>query len=198
MEIAVVDIFCGAGGPSHGFVEEDITVVAGVDSDASCRYAYEHNNGATFIHKKIEEVKATEILALYPAGCIKVLVGCAPCQPFSTYAQKKRARAEQLKDEMALKDEKWKLLASFAALIEQVQPDIVSMENVLQLKIFAGGSVYQEFATRLRKTYHVTDFSISCPEYGIPQTRRRLVLFASKFGEIDVVKPTHKKGMYIP
>ena len=40
----VVDVFCGAGGLSHGFMLEGFDVRAGIDIDASCRHAYEHNN----------------------------------------------------------------------------------------------------------------------------------------------------------
>jgi len=59
-EIVVVDVFCGAGGLTHGFVKEGIEVAAGLDSDASCQYAYERNNdGAKFLHRKIEDVRSS-------------------------------------------------------------------------------------------------------------------------------------------
>jgi len=185
-KIVVVDAFCGAGGLTHGFVKEDIAVAAGLDSDASCRYAYEHNNdGALFLHRKIEDVRAEDIAALYPPTAIKVLVGCAPCQPYSSYTKKKRTD-----------DDKWKLLDAFANLIDQVQPDIVSMENVLDLKTFKGGVVYTNFVARLARWANVTDYDVYCPNYGIPQKRRRLVLFASKFGAVTLVEPTHTPHTY--
>jgi DNA (cytosine-5)-methyltransferase 1 len=183
----VVDLFCGAGGLTHGFVKEKLKVVAGVDSDGSCKYAYEHNNGAKFIHKKIEDVTAEEIRELYPAGHTKILVGCAPCQPYSTYTKK------QSKDETS---SKWKLLSSFADLIEAVDPDIVSMENVRELRTFDKGAVYNAFVARLEQKYTVTSYLIYCPDYGVPQKRTRLVLFASKFGAIQFTKPTHAPNKY--
>jgi len=83
---SVVDLFCGAGALTHGFVLEGFNVVAGLDADDSCRYAYETNNdGARFINEKLEDVTAEEIMALYPEGHVEVLVGCAPCQPYSPY-----------------------------------------------------------------------------------------------------------------
>lgn len=185
---SVVDLFCGVGGLTHGFVVESFSVVAGCDADESCRYAYEANNrGARFVSKKIEELTAEEISTLYPEGHIKVLIGCAPCQPYSTYTKKVRDR-----------DEKWRLLDLFADLICEVDPEIVSMENVPNLITFQGGAVYGAFVDRLRKNgYHITEHpDVYCPDYGVPQQRTRLVFFASKYGEVEMAPKTHSPGNY--
>ncbi len=201
--IVVVDVFCGAGGLTHGFVKEGVEVVAGLDSDASCRYAYEHNNaGSKFLHKKIENARAEDILPLYPPGCIKVLVGCAPCQPYSSYTRKHRRPEEHgerdMPKESKMSGEKWELLAKFADLIKSVRPDIVSMENVTELKAFNGGKVYGDFVKRLESMgFAVTDHVVYSPDYGMPQKRKRLVLFASVFGEINIVEPTHTPDRYV-
>jgi len=51
---AVVDLFAGAGGLTHGFILEGFNVVAGIEADETCRYAYEHNNpGARFVHSRV-------------------------------------------------------------------------------------------------------------------------------------------------
>ena len=177
---SVVDVFCGVGGLTHGFVLEDFHVVAGIDSDTSCKFAYEHNNnGAKFIGEKIEDVTPERVRALYPDGSTKILVGCAPCQPFSNYSK------------TGTKDDKWKLLGNFADLIQAVDPDIVSMENVPLLEKFDGGKVFKDFVSRLKLSYSVTWGTLYCPNYGIPQRRSRLVLFASKRGDVEFVPETH-------
>lgn len=179
---SVVDLFCGIGGLTHGFVKEGFNVVAGIDDDPTCKYAYEKNNGAKFIKNDIERVTAAEIIGLFPEDHTKILVGCAPCQPFSRYTVRK--------DE----DEKWKLLRSFAKLIKDVQPEIVSMENVPELE---DHPVYEEFKAELEaEKYFVSARMVYCPDYGVPQTRERLVLFASKYGKIKIVKPTHTPEKY--
>jgi len=186
---SVVDLFCGVGGLTHGFVAEGFSVVAGFDADESCRFAYEANNrGARFIRKRIEDVTAQEISTLYPEGHIRVLVGCAPCQPYSTYTNKVRD-----------KDEKWRLLDRFADLICEVDPEIVSMENVPNLVTFQAGAVYDAFVDRLRqKGYHITQYpDVYCPDYGVPQRRTRLVFFASKYGEIVIAPKTHSPDEYV-
>lgn len=184
----VIDLFCGAGGLTHGFVLEGFNVASGIDSDGSCRYAYEHNNGTPFIHARIEDIAIPQLVSLYPKGHLKILVGCAPCQPFSRYAQSRKSA-----------DEKWRLLTTFADLIDALRPDIVSMENVPNLKKFNRGATYRAFQDRLRAIYgdeNVTDSIANCPEYGIPQQRKRLVLFASRFGAIQLEAPPYAGGPY--
>ena len=42
--VAVVDLFCGVGGLTCGLKKAGLDVVAGIDNDATCRYAYEEKN----------------------------------------------------------------------------------------------------------------------------------------------------------
>jgi DNA (cytosine-5)-methyltransferase 1 len=177
--VSVVDLFCGIGGLTHGFRKEGFNVVAGIDSDVTCKYAFENNNHAEFIHKDVETVTSAEVSRLFPKTHARILVGCAPCAPFSPYTIGKANS----------KGEKWKLLRSFARLVREVKPDVVSMENVPTL---TSHSVYGEFKDALEvEGYYVKRHMVHCADYGVPQTRRRLVLFASKYGEIEIVKPTH-------
>lgn len=183
---SVTDVFCGVGGLTHGFVKEGFSVLAGIDSDLSCKYAYEHNNNARFIHKPIEDIDSSYLTQIYPKHHTKILVGCAPCQPYSRYTKKQKNPAQ-----------KWKLLDLFADLILGVQPDIVSMENVPELQKFRGGEVYNSFLSKLSNIYYIKTHIVYCPDYGIPQKRRRLVLLASKYGEIEIIPPTHRPENYV-
>ena len=69
---SVIDLFCGAGALTHGFVLEGFNVIAGLDADKSCKYVYEINNqGAIFIYKKIEDVKVSEHVPLTQKDTLK-------------------------------------------------------------------------------------------------------------------------------
>jgi DNA (cytosine-5)-methyltransferase 1 len=187
--IAIIDIFCGIGGLSHGFIKENLNVVAGIDIDKSCKYTFESNNNSIFIPKSISNVSAEEITKLFGNAAVKVLVGCAPCQPFSSYTFKDNDKKDK---------DKWKLLYEFARLIKETEPDIVSMENVAQLLNFKKAPVFEDFISELKDLKYFVHYEIVyCPDYGIPQNRKRLVLLASKLGEIKLIPKTHNKANYL-
>ncbi len=180
MNVSAIDLFCGVGGLTHGVQNAGIKVVAGVDIDSSCEYAYEANNNSVFINKSITEISSQELSKLYPDEDYKVLMGCAPCQPFSSHNKNKL-------DRKVHKD--WGLLNSFAQKITQIKPDIVSMENVPELQ---NQSIFKDFiALLMDEGYFYTYKIINASEYGVPQRRKRLLLLASKLGSIDFILPTH-------
>lgn len=179
-KIACVDLFCGAGGLTHGFFLEGIPVVAGIDMDPACRFPYETNNQARFVERDISEVSVRELDELFGDAKLKILAGCAPCQPFSTYAQRY---------ELDGKDGKWGLLYEFARLAKGTMPDIISMENVPTV---AKHAVFHDFVDTLKRLgYNVWFNVVDSSRYGVPQMRRRMVLLASKHGDIKMIDPTH-------
>jgi len=180
----VVDLFCGVGGLTHGLINSGLNVTDGYDIDNTCHYAYEHNNTSHFHNENIRDMNGTEINECYDDDVVKILVGCAPCQPFS------QMRFKMGKNNQT--DEKYNLLIEFGRMIEVVQPTIVSMENVPQIK---GTNVYNEFYALLtRLGYNISAQVVFCPDYGISQTRRRFVLLASQLGDITLIPPTHDRN----
>jgi len=185
-KIEAIDLFCGVGGLTNGLKKAGINVKVGIDSDISCKYAYEINNDAEFIDKDITEVKGEDLNKFWSKKNIRVLVGCAPCQPFSMYANTVKNNT---------KGEKWNLLNEYLRLVEETKPDILSMENVPNL---ANKEIFKMFVEKLKTLkYYVSYDNVFCPNYGIPQNRKRLVLLASKYGEITLIPPTHNKNTYI-
>jgi len=184
VDLYAIDLFCGAGGLTHGLVKEGIQVVAGYDMDPACQFPFEHNNKSTFVEADLTTVKPSDLLQRWPKGKLKLLAGCAPCQPFSTYSQGRDTS----------QDAKWRLLYAFGDLIRECQPELVTMENVPQLPKH---QVFDDFVETLTKQkYHVHWEIVYCPDYGMPQQRKRLVLLASKLGPISLIPPTHKPEQY--
>lgn len=177
MDVSCVDVFCGAGGLTHGFIREGLRVNAGIDVDPACRYPYSANNDATFVQRDITGMDASEVARLFTPGTVRVLAGCAPCQPFSTYNQRRDPRADQ----------KWGLLYEFVRIIEGVVPDIVTMENVPAIRRH---DVFRDFVrTLVGLGYEVWHDVVDCAWYGVPQFRRRVVLLASLYGQIRLIEP---------
>jgi len=93
---------------------------------------------------------------------------------------------------------KWKLLYEFQRLIIETKPHIISMENVSQLINFKKEPVFNDFIKTLQLEGYFVHFEIvNCPEYGIPQNRKRLVLLASKLGPINLIPKTHNKKTFV-
>lgn len=181
-KIACIDLFCGAGGLTHGFVLEGVSVAAGIDMDPACRFPYEANNNAKFVERDISKVTIDELNTLFGKADLKILAGCAPCQPFSTYARRYGFDG---------KDKKWGLLYEFARLAEGTKPDVITMENVPTV---AKHKVFQDFVDTLKQLgYHVWFDVVDSSQFGVPQTRRRMVLLASRHGEIKMTQPTLAK-----
>lgn len=180
--INAVDLFCGVGGLTCGVEKAGINVVAGYDIDGKSQFPYEKNNDAVFLLKDVKDIQDGEIASLYPKDTdVRVLMGCAPCQPFSSYNRMEKTNPKRV--------EKMQLLDYFGLQVKNVHPDIVSMENVPQI---AKEPVFQSFVQLLEDEGYDVDWQVVyAPEYGVPQTRKRLLLLASKLGNISLLPPTH-------
>ena len=121
----VVDLFCGAGGLSHGFMQAGYDVLFGSDIDPTFGQTFmaSHPN-AKFTAKPIQNLSVEEILkaARLEPGQLDVLVGGPPCQGYSVY---NHGRGEQ--------DPRAGLFREYLRIVRGVQPKWLVMENVTGL-----------------------------------------------------------------
>ena len=171
----VVDLYCGIGAISHGFKRAGFDIRAGYDLDASCRFGYETNNSARFVEADLVNVSAKEIQSRFSGTLPTVLVGCAPCQPFSTYRKGKV-------------DDRWSLLIRFAELAVEIKADFITMENVAGLLHYREGSVFHDFLEKLLNDYQCTHEVVNSADFGVPQSRKRLVVIGSRTTELRLRK----------
>jgi len=184
MHVSAVDLFCGAGGMTNGLEATGITVEAGIDVDPDCEFPYEHNNDAEFVECDIGELarEEPEIIGEYlnSQADATLVAGCAPCQPFSPLTHGSDSSEH----------EKYGMLDAFLEIVRHVKPDFVAMENVYEVRNTA---VYEDFVDGLDELgYNLNpeeDRRVYCPEYDIPQTRRRWIVLASREGRIDLGDP---------
>jgi len=173
--VSAVDLFCGAGGLTHGLMRAGIDVVAGIDIDKHAEFAYTNNNpGALFLRWDLSHKNCRSIKKLFRPKKLRLLAGCAPCKPFSKLTNGIKNHND------------WDLLDYFGRFVKGIVPDLVTMENVPELAD-RGAEVFLRFVDTLEKLKYSIDWRIvNCAEYGVPQSRRRLVLLASRIGEIAV------------
>lgn len=182
--IHAIDLFCGTGGLSLGLQQSGISVVAGIDIEQRCAYPYQHNLHATFIQASVTDLQAHDLTGLWPDTGVRLLAGCAPCQPFSS----------QRRGLEPSKDKNWPLLGQFARLVQETTPELVTMENVPRL---ARDPQFHAFVTTLETLgYHVASGVLYGPDFGLPQHRKRLVLLASRLGPVDMPTPTVTPEQY--
>jgi len=176
-DIVAVDMFCGAGGLTLGLEDADVKVAAGFDIDDRFHWAYERNSRSSFVRADASRLSAEDLEPFFDGAQVRVLAGCAPCQPFSTYG---RTRSKP--------DDRWALLKSFARIVSDLRPDVVTMENVPGLREH---EVFDDFVAALgRLGYDVDHDVFDCADFGAPQHRRRLVLIAVFEGRASLPVPT--------
>jgi DNA (cytosine-5)-methyltransferase 1 len=184
IKIKAIDLFCGAGGLTRGLEAAGIDVVTGVDIDPACEYPFTANNRASFLLKSVEDIAESDFTHALKGASLTLLAGCAPCQPFSTYSRGKGSAS----------DKRWNLLSQFARLVKEIQPDLVTMENV---PLLAKQAVFAKFVSGLKADgFLVFHKIVDCADYGVPQHRQRLVLLASKHGPIELIPPTVEAKFY--
>jgi len=180
MEAVAIDLFCGIGGLTYGIEQSGITVIKGIDLDGTCKETYNTNTKSDFLHQDIKAIKGVDLVKFWGKSKVKILMGCAPCQPFSSHRKDKKNRKGH-------KD--WGLLNEFKRLIIESEPEIVSMENVPALQ---HEEVFLSFVKVLEHLGYFVNFSVhNAVDFGVAQRRKRLLLLASKLGEIKFIAPTH-------
>ncbi|MCY3838979.1 MAG: DNA cytosine methyltransferase [Gammaproteobacteria bacterium] len=185
--VKVFDFFSGCGGASCGFDAAGMDVAFALDCDQEAQRTYTAN--FPDVHFELADIRAVEAeevqLHVDAARTSPVLFcGCAPCQPFT----KQNTTRPDLGD-----DDRIPLLLRFADFIEACVPDLVFVENVPGLQHFDSTSQpFDDFLSRLGECNYYVDFrSIRLMKYGVPQSRRRLVLVASRHGDIQLPPETH-------
>ena len=179
--IKAIDFFCGAGGLTRGLLNSGIKVLAGVDNDERLQETYTYNNKPSrFINTDINKIKISELreeLGIQ-TGDTTLYAACTPCQPFSTLSR--------LKD----REGKKTLLLTFARIVEECPPDFILVENVPGLNNACGKEIYEEFLKVLKKCKFSEDADLlDAKHFGVPQTRKRFILLASKQDSISLPVP---------
>ena len=162
--LSVLDVFCGAGGFSEGFRTAGFRIAVGtdIDPDACATYAYNFPRSVTVCGDMTSE--ATRSRVVEAAGAVDVVVGGPPCQAFSQVRNHDRV----------LSDPRNQLYREFIWLLERVRPRAFVMENVPGL---AQLRVQEQIAKDLvlDGRYRVTVHKVDACDFGVPQTRKRLL-----------------------
>jgi DNA (cytosine-5)-methyltransferase 1 len=170
--LTVVDLFSGAGGLSEGFRQAGFTVIAGSDNDPDALATYAANfpeAEAILGDIRLPEVRERIREA---ARSATVLVGGPPCQAFSQVRNHSRV----------IDDPRNSLYREFVETLREAEPLAFVMENVTGMDQM--GIREQILADlSLGGRYDVIAQVVDAADFGVPQTRKRLLFIGVRAGE---------------
>lgn len=188
----VVDLFCGAGGLSRGFLDAGFDVVLGVDFDEPALQTFEANHRSAkamnldlFNHDNINEIK--KYLDNNNIN-LDVLVGGPPCQGFSLAGKREE------------NDERNVLYSAMVKTAKILKPKIIVLENVPGMLKLYDGKVAKRIINDFNELgYKMKAEVLYAPNYGVPQIRKRVIFVGVKEGlsEFNYPLPKVKPENYI-
>ena len=165
---------------SAGLSCAGIRVLGAIDNDPDCRETYEANHpDSKFIQADITEIRPDKLTA--ELGVEKnddnlLFVGCSPCQYWSIINSDK-SKSHKSRN----------LLHDFMRFVRHYRPGFVLVENVRGIKRNAKESGLEDMLHFFDNNGYKYDFDILvAAHYGVPQSRRRFVLIASRVAEIKI------------
>lgn len=172
--LSAIDFFCGAGGMTYGLSEAGIDVLAGIDVESKFKDTYTINNkNSKFINWDItqkEPYQLKEQVDINKNDDSMIFVGCSPCQYWS------KVNTDRFSSSLTKN-----LLYDFMKFIKYYKPGYILIENVPGIKNKKNNYVLQDFYEFLNLNGYEHDSKIiNANNYGVPQTRRRFVLLATR------------------
>lgn len=172
----VLDLFCGAGGLSYGFESAGFDILLGIDNDAKALETFELNHkGSKSICGDITQINYEEhIKPLLNGKQIDVIIGGPPCQGMSLSGPRK------------FDDPRNKLYLSYIRLVKEIQPKAFVIENVPGLVGLFGGQIKDSIIEKFTDMGYHIEYKILCSaDYGVPQSRKRVVFVGTRVGKFD-------------
>lgn len=182
--IQVIDFFCGAGGTSLGFAALNSVIPAfkmlgGCDINKVSATTYSHNYGTPIVNEDItrlayEEGALESFLEYigYDKTKPTILIGCAPCQGFSSHRKKHWNEEDDIRNS---------LIMAFAEIVKRMRPDVIIMENVPEFL----SKKYWKYFSAAKSCYEQCDYIIknniyNAASFGVAQERFRSIIIGMK------------------
>lgn len=180
----VVSLCSGPGGLDFGFKKKGFHFSYAIDIDDGAVQTYRHNIGNHVTQGDIRDINPSDI----PAS--DILIAGIPCKGFSN-ANRTQTRGD--------KHETTYLFRNLLEILKKKRGiKIVVLENVPTFVTQKKGDHFKELVEGLEKLGFIVSWKyIVDKEYGGFTDRKRMILIASKVGEIEFPEPTHGEGEYL-
>lgn len=168
----ILDLFCGAGGLSYGFRQAGFNAVLGVDMNASALETYQknHNKSQILCGDLTSSELKKEIIKIAKDNNVRGILGGPPCQGFSLKGKK-----------LGIDDARNFLFKEYLAIVQEVNPDFIVMENVKALTNKTNEYFLTQILTGLKNMGFFVQYQVlNAKDYGVPQSRERVFIIATK------------------
>lgn len=163
----VVSLFSGAGGMDLGFINAGFEVVWANDFFKEATDTYKLNIGDHVVHGDITQIESSEI-----PDNPDIIIGGFPCQGFSV-ANTKRS----------IEDKRNFLYKEMLRVIRDKKPKFFIAENVKGILSLEKGKVFQMIKSDFENLGYKVDYKLlNAAEYGVPQTRERVIIMGNRVG----------------
>jgi len=203
MEYTVVSLFSGAGGLDIGLEQAGFRTAVCVENDLNCRTTLRHNRPDWLLFEEPLKIEEGRMIARQPGdirninvsellefsglqkGKVALVVGGAPCQPFSNIGKKQGEKDEKNGD----------LFAEFVRMVKGIEPEAFIFENVAGITQSKHSNVLQYMFDQFKGSGYGLSYSLlNAANYGVPQRRERFILIGVKGVEAPAFPlPTHAK-----
>jgi DNA (cytosine-5)-methyltransferase 1 len=180
-----LDLFSGVGGLTQGMHQAGFKTKIAIELDANAVLGYKLNHRNTHvIQKDIREISMEEIKKKLKGQPLHLLAGCPPCQGFSSMRRLNRKKNVQ--------DDRNSLVLEYLRFVKELKPLTIMMENVPGLKDYY---LFKNIVKELKELgYNPKVQVVNVREYGVPQSRKRLVMVGSLLGDLEIAVGKAKKA----
>lgn len=184
-KLKVVSLFSGAGGMDLGFIHAGFEIIWANDFFEDAVNSYRKNVGKHIVYGDITKISSDDI-----PDNPDVVIGGFPCQGFSV-ANNRRS----------MEDKRNFLYKEMLRVIADKKPKFFVAENVKGILSIERGKVFEmiksDFENLKDKDGNVIGYKVdarilNAAEYGVPQTRERVIIMGNRIGvENPYPTPTH-------
>jgi DNA (cytosine-5)-methyltransferase 1 len=174
------DLFCGVGGFTQGLEAAGLECVLGADFDEYAVEAYRRNHTSHECLKiDLADPKNQKLVAdRLKKEKVDLIVGGPPCQGFSIFGKR---RFVNTKNHDLKSDKRNDLVFAYANIVIKSNAKWFIMENVPGILSAHNGSYVEEIRQYFLKHKYKTEVKvINAADYGVPQLRKRFILFGTK------------------
>lgn len=199
-----IDLFCGAGGFSYGLEMAGFNCIGGIELQEMIAktHALNHKNSKT-ICGDIREISPQQFAKEIGTRHVDVIIGGPPCPTFSTIGD---AKIRSVTGKPTSEDPRNQLFLEYLKYVDYFRPEIFVIENVPTFITKYNGKIFDTAVKIIEKIgkddtgdgegiYEVEKpvQVLNAVYYGVPQTRKRMMLVAHKKKGVSFhyPEPTH-------